>query len=76
MYKFGQIVLYDYLQNIKMEGNENFELFTFDDIDKAFNSIQTVKYNQMITIPDANRSMKSNNLAVNLTKNKHCFDFS
>ena len=37
---------------MRMEGADNNDIFTFDDIDTAFQNIVTVKYNQRITLQD------------------------
>ena len=52
VFKFGQLVLYDFLQNMKMEGADNQDIFSFDDIDTAFQNTITVKYNQRITLQE------------------------
>mmetsp|Transcript_10206 Transcript_10206/g.17067 ORF Transcript_10206/g.17067 Transcript_10206/m.17067 type:complete len:313 (+) Transcript_10206:51-989(+) len=67
VYKFGQIVLYDFAMNKAMEGIESDSnssintasasssstgFYDFDDIDRAFENHIIVKFNQTITIPD------------------------
>lgn len=52
VFKFGQLVLYDFLQNMKMEGADTQDIFSFDDIDTAFQNTITVKYNQRITLQE------------------------
>jgi Cft2 family RNA processing exonuclease len=37
---------------MKMEGADNQDIFTFDDIDTAFQNTVTVKYNQRITLQE------------------------
>lgn len=55
VYKFGQLVLYDFLQNMKMEAEQQ-DLFSFDDIDVAFRKAIPVKYNQTIKLHDQERA--------------------
>lgn len=52
VYKFGQIVLYDYVLNKTMEGTEVSRAYDFDDVDAAFSKPITVKFNQIVVIPD------------------------
>ena len=55
VYKFGQIVLYDYYLNKHMESNEYKEKYNLNDIDIAFQNITTLKYNQLLKLPESNR---------------------
>lgn len=54
--KFAQLVLYDYLSNLEMEGeNESgrkLAPYSFDDIDHAFQHTIKVKYSQKIAVPE------------------------
>lgn len=52
VYKFGQILLYDYILNKTMEGTEVSRAYDFDDVDTAFSKPMTVKFNQSVAIPD------------------------
>ena len=59
VFKFGQIVLYDYFLNQKMEGADQFNNFDVDDIDVAFSKIQTVKFSQTTTVTQSQLSNNS-----------------
>lgn len=50
--KFSSIVLYDFLSNLQMEGDNNLLHYDYDDIDSAFENLITVKYNQVIHLPE------------------------
>ena len=52
IYKFGQLVLYDFLLNKSMEGSADAPVYEFDDIDKAFRRVTKAKFNQDISIGD------------------------
>jgi len=41
-----------------MEGDESREIFGYEDVDKAFERSLTVKYNQVITLPENSRRSK------------------
>lgn len=47
VYQMGQMFTYDYYQS--RHNNEDFDLFTLDDVDTAFEKVIQVKYNQTIT---------------------------
>lgn len=46
----GQLALYDALQG-KLS-NEDFDLFSFDDIDAVFDRVEQLKYNQTVSLCD------------------------
>ncbi|XP_022244624.1 cleavage and polyadenylation specificity factor subunit 2-like isoform X3 [Limulus polyphemus] len=48
VYKMGQMFMYDLFQS--RHNSENFELFTLDDVDAAFDKIIQLKYNQSISL--------------------------
>eukprot|EP01038_Epipyxis_sp_PR26KG_P014055 gene14055-18853_t len=52
VFKFGQIMLYDYCLNRTMEGIQNNCNFDYDDIDNAFNNVMTMKYNQNVNMKE------------------------
>lgn len=54
VYKMGQMFMYDLYQS--HYNMEEFDLFTLDDVDAAFDKITQLKYNQTI-------SLKGNNFA-------------
>lgn len=50
--KLSQLTLYDYVGNLQLEG-DNIELpYTYDDIDQAFSHLITLKYSQLINLPE------------------------
>ncbi|CAM9498245.1 unnamed protein product [Lampetra fluviatilis] len=46
VYKMGQMFMYDLYQS--RHNSEDFNLFTLDDVDAAFDKIQQLKYNQIV----------------------------
>ncbi|CAG2100502.1 unnamed protein product [Medioppia subpectinata] len=48
VYLMGQMFMYDLFQSRR--NNENFDLFTLDDVDAAFDKVIQVKYNQTIAL--------------------------
>lgn len=64
IYKFGQLVLYDFLLNKSMEGSADAPVYEFDDIDKAFHRVTKAKFNQDISIVDDKAAVADNNIAI------------
>ncbi len=64
VYKFGQIVLYDYFLNKQMEGKEISTKYNLEDIDCAFSQVHTVKYSQNFKIPTSTTSRKVSDISV------------
>jgi cleavage and polyadenylation specificity factor subunit 2 len=58
VYKYSQLVCYDFACNYEMEGNnsnsspDERKMFTFDDIDAAFKHVTTVKYYQQYVLQE------------------------
>jgi cleavage and polyadenylation specificity factor subunit 2 len=50
VYKFGQIMLYDYYLNRHMENTQNAKLYVLDDLDDVFSNVQTLKFNQTMLL--------------------------
>eukprot|EP01031_Cornospumella_fuschlensis_P030625 gene30625-37002_t len=54
--KFAQLVLYDYISNLEMEGEDEsgkkITPYSFDDIDHAFQHTIKVKFSQKIAVPE------------------------
>lgn len=48
VYKMGQMFLYDAFQ--ARHNNEDFDLFTLDEVDKAFEMMTQLKYNQSVSL--------------------------
>uniref|UniRef100_UPI00358E8751 cleavage and polyadenylation specificity factor subunit 2 n=1 Tax=Myxine glutinosa TaxID=7769 RepID=UPI00358E8751 len=48
VYKMGQMFMYDQFQS--RHNTEDFSLFTLDDVDAAFDKIQQLKYNQIVSL--------------------------
>ncbi|KAL4238070.1 cleavage and polyadenylation specificity factor subunit 2 [Mactra antiquata] len=48
VYKMGQMFMYDLFQS--RNNSEDFEMFTLDDVDVAFDKIQQLKYSQTINL--------------------------
>lgn len=63
IYKFGQLVLYDFLLNKLMEGSADPPTYEFDDIDKAFHRVTKAKFNQDISIVD-DKAVADNSIAI------------
>lgn len=52
VHKFAQLTLYDYLSNMKNEGDDVLLPYDYDDIDHAFHHVITLKYCQHIDLPE------------------------
>lgn len=48
VYKMGQMFMYDLYQS--RFNMENFDLFTLDDVDAAFDKMHQLKYNQSVAL--------------------------
>ncbi|XP_052767669.1 cleavage and polyadenylation specificity factor subunit 2-like [Mya arenaria] len=49
VYKMGQMFMYDLFQS--RNNSENFNMFTLDDVDQAFDKIIQLKYSQTVNLP-------------------------
>ena len=48
VYKMGQMFMYDFYQS--HHNTEDFQLFSLDDVDAAFDLVRQLKYSQSVTL--------------------------
>ncbi len=66
MFKMGQMFMYDLYQSRR--NGEEFDLFTLDDVDAAFDHVVQVKYSQTIQLKGTFISINSSTLSLHLGK--------